>query len=304
MKILYDHDIEPLLSYRTCIQILEKTLLSKASQQLISPPRDYFLTEKGALVFTKGELIQEKAAGFRLYAIPKKEQITVVVNTHTGGFKGIIIGKSIGVYRTACLNALAIKYLALKNATVLGVIGSGLQARHHALAALEVRAIDKLIVYSRNSEKRENFIQFIQAKSNNKDLMVIAAASPEEVAENSDILICATNSTTPILKTSAIKKGLHINNIGPKYQNRHELPLTTYQKANKIITDSIPQLYDAVFLGDICFKEIIPQKEILSLERCMTNFDRKPNDITLFCSMGLSGTEVAIANWVFEVGTG
>lgn len=301
MKILYDHDIKPLLSYDTCIEILEKVLLSKANQQLISPPRDYFFTEKGALVFTKGELIQEKAVGFRLYAIPKKEQITVVIDTHTGGFKGIIIGKLIGVYRTACLNAIAIKYLARQDATVLGVIGAGLQARHHVLAALEVRKIDQLICYSRNPAKQENFIQFIQAESNYKNLTIIAATSSEEVVENSDILICATNSPTPILNTSAIKKGLHINNIGPKYQDRHELPLTTYQKANTIITDSIPQLYDATFLGDVCFKKEISEEEILSLENCMTNFNRKSDDITLFCSMGLSGTEVAIANWLFEV---
>lgn len=300
MKILYDHDIQPLLSYQTGIQILEKALLSKANHQMVCPPRDYFHTQKGALVFTKGELLQEQVAGFRLYAIPKAEQITVVIDTHTGAFKGIIIGKLIGVYRTACLNALAIKYLARKNATTLGVIGSGLQARHHVLAALEVRAIQQIRFYSRNAEKRKNFKHFIEAQTHGKPLNILPASSPEEVVENCDILICATNSPKPVFKECAIKKGLHINNIGPKYKNRHELPLSVYQNADLIVTDSKPQLYDPTFLGSVCFQDIIPPNEITSLETYMNDFKRASDAMTLFCSMGLAGTEVALANWFFE----
>jgi len=300
MKILYDNDVQAHLTYQKGIKILEDLLFSKLNKNVVHPPRDYFFTQKGALVFTKGELLHEKVAGFRLYAIPKAEQITVAIDTHTGGFKGIIIGKLLGIYRTACLNALAIKYLSRQNAQILGVIGSGMQAKHHTLAALEVRAIKKIRIYSRNIEKRKEFIQFIESHSKYKHLEIIAADSSEEVVANCDILICATNSPIPVFKTDALKKGLHINNIGPKYKSKHELSLDTYQKADLIATDSLIQLYDTTFLGAVCFTDSIPKENILELETCMTNFNRQEEAITLFCSMGLAGTEVAVANWLLE----
>ena len=303
MKILYDHDIKDFISYRGCIEILEELLYSKLRDNVVHPPREYFPTQKGAMIFTKGELIEEKVAGFRLYGGPKgpkSTQMTLVMDTHSGEFKGQIIGKLLGVYRTACINAVAIKHLSRIDSQRLGVLGSGFQARHHALAALEVRDIRELRVYSRDPAKRSDFIRFVEANSGRENLNIVSAESPEEVAEHSDILICATNSKTPILKTESLKPGLHINNIGPKYKGSHELPLDAYHKAEVLATDTLAQLFAGTGPGTVCFADTIPEQGISGLEHYMHAFERSPEAITLFCSIGLAGSEVALANWILE----
>ena len=302
MKILYDEDIKGLLTYHGCIEVLEGLIRSKKDHNVIHPPRHIFPTQKGSLTFTIGELIQEKVAGFRLYGSPKTTQITVTMDTSSGEFKGLIIGKLIGVFRTACLNAVAIKYLSRVDSQRLGVIGSGFQARHHTLAAMEVRDIREIRVYSRSREKQINYIRFVQERVLKKNINFIIADSSESVVEQSDILICATNSPTPVIQMESIGKGLHINNIGPKYKHKHELPFAVYHKADILTTDSLSQLYDqsGPGFGAACFTETIPKDQILGLEKYMEGFSRESEAITLFCSMGLAGSEVAIANWLIE----
>jgi ornithine cyclodeaminase/alanine dehydrogenase-like protein (mu-crystallin family) len=48
-------------------------------------------------------------------------------------------------FRTSCISAVGTKHLARQDASVLGLFGSGWQARHHALAllcALNLRTIN------------------------------------------------------------------------------------------------------------------------------------------------------------------
>ena len=300
MEILYDRDIKDVLTYQGAIEVMDGLVRSMARQNVNHPPRHYFHTQKGSMTFTIGELLEEKVAGFRLYGSPKTTQLTLTMDTHTGEFKGLIIGKLIGVVRTACLNAVAIRHLARENAQTLGVLGSGFQARHHALAALEVRRFSKLVVYSRDPEKREAFCRFVEERLEGRELKIEMVDAAGAVVEESDVLICATNSGSPILEPGMLNKGIHINNVGPKYKDRSELPLEVYQMADVLTTDSLTQLYDTKGAGLICFDEIIPRDQIKGLENYTTAFNRPSDAITLFCSIGLAGSEVALANWVLE----
>lgn len=300
MKILYDSEIEGVLTYAAAIKVLKKLLRSKLDQNVVHPPRHYFPTQKGALPFTIGELIQEQVAGFRLYGSPKSTQLTFCMDTHSGEFKGMIIGKLIGVMRTACINAVAMQYLARKDAEVLGVLGSGFQARHHALAALEVRDFKEIRVYSRNSENQQGFIRFVEEKAGKQGLNLRAVSKAEEAVKGCDVLITASNSPTPILEMDWLTKGLHINNVGPKHQQRHELPIEAYVQADVLTTDSLPQMTDPAGPGKVCFGARLPVDQIKGLEAYMEGWQRDQNLLTLFCSMGLAGSEVALADWILE----
>ena len=300
LKVLYDQDIHEFLTYRGAIGVMDDLLRSKLKDNVVHPPRFTFPTQNGSMTFTMGELLEERVAGFRLYAAPKTTQLTLTMDTHTGEFKGLIVGKLIGVVRTASLNAVAIKYMSRDNSRTLGVIGSGFQARHHALAALEVREIDRLIVYSREPANCEAFLRFVEARWTGRRIRFEMVGSTTAVAEQSDILICATSSGDPVLKADVIRPGTHINNVGPKYQGRHELPVELYQRAGVLATDSIPQMFDQNRMGPICFDGMVASEKVRPLESFMNGFQRDPETISLFCSMGLAGSEVALANWVLE----
>ena len=300
MRVLYDSDIESTLTYHGAIDVLERLMKSKIFQNVVHPPKSYFPTQKGMMTFTMGELIDEKVAGFRFSGSPKSTQLTLAMDTHTGEFKGMIVGDLIGVVRTACINAVAIKHLARKDAHVLGVIGSGFQAKHHALAALEVRDIKRIVVYSRSEENRQEFVRFLKERTAGKGIEIEALKAVASVVGESDILITASNSRTPLFNSKMLKKGLHINNVGPKYKGCAELPLAVYGQADILTTDSITQLYDWKGPGPVCFEGIIPRNKVLGLENYMVDFERDPDSLTLFCSMGITGSALALANCVLE----
>ena len=121
-----------------------------------------------------------------------------------------------------------------------------------------------------------------------------AMQSPHDVVENADLLLCATNSAQPVFDAAWLAPGVHVNAIGPKLTSRHELPREIGNVATCVVTDSLEQL------------GAYPEPHILTGTRAgMLDLSdlivgnvagrRGTEDITLFCSTGLAGTEVAVA---------
>ncbi|HCR81427.1 hypothetical protein A2875_02590 [Candidatus Gottesmanbacteria bacterium RIFCSPHIGHO2_01_FULL_46_14] len=112
------------------------------------------------------------------------------------------------------------------------------------------------------------------------------------MVENVDILLCATDSDTPVLRADWLKPGIHINIIGP-----NELDPATIAKAETLATDSIAQLKSHPKPEFILEKgygdKIIDLSDFVIGKR---KARQSSNDITIFLSAGLAGTEVIIAN--------
>jgi len=296
--ILTDEDIH--LDQETVISVVEQTLKAKAEGALIAPQRFSIDADVGRLVFTAGaEQAYTNSIGFRVYeTFPDKtvkhQQLVAVFDSQTGEFRGLVISKRIGALRTAAINAVAIKYMARQNAANLGILGSGFQARFHAQAALAVRQFKQVKVFSSTASHREAFSKEVGAETG---IYFEATDSAKEVVEFADVLICATTSTTPMLNADWVKPGTHVNTIGPKFKEKSEIPYELAQKSQVIVTDSFQQVdgYSEPFflLNTPERKRMIELSEIVAGKQKGRNSN---NDVTLFCSVGLAGTEVVIAN--------
>ena len=118
--------------------------------------------------------------------------------------------------RTAAASGAAIKRLAREKAAVLGVIGSGAEARSHLEAAAAVRPVRSARVFSRDPARRQ---RFAAEMSRQLGIDIAPVDAPEKAIEGADILLVATNTavTGPALAARSLKnakKGLHINSIG------------------------------------------------------------------------------------------
>src|SRR5260370_21811981 len=107
-----------------------------------------------------------------------------------------------GQFRTGAASAYATDLMANPGAGVLGVIGSGFQARTQVEAIRAVRSIREVRVWSRNVEK----VQRCAAEMN-----ASAAESAEATVHDADIVVTATNSKDPVLESDWIRRGTHIN---------------------------------------------------------------------------------------------
>src|SRR5213075_39941 len=106
--------------------------------------------------------------------------------------------------RTAAVSAAATKLLAARDAKVLAILGSGVQARSHVEALRLVRRFQEIRVWSPTREHAERFAKEIDAK----------AMPAEDAVRGADVIVTATNSKTPILHGAWLKPGCHVNAIG------------------------------------------------------------------------------------------
>ncbi len=300
-RILTDAEIEANLDFAVpqAIEAVERALLAKAEGGLMAPPRFSLAVDNGALVFTTGaETRYARAIGFRVYDTfpantPEHTQMVAVYDAEDGRLKGLALGDWVGGLRTAAINAVAIKQMARPDAAVLGLLGAGFQARFHLLAAMAAHPFRRVSIYSRTRDRLETFARAMEPLI---DHPLHLAASAREVVSEADVLVCATNSRSPIFDAGWLRPGVHINTIGPKFVDAHELPVDAARRAETIVTDSLAQV-DAYarpfFLPDPDRARMGELSEVVAGRLAGRLSDE---GVTLFCSVGLAGTEVVVAD--------
>src|SRR5207249_9380202 len=98
-------------------------------------------------------------------------------------------GRLITEMRTAAVSAVATDALARADASVLAILGSGVQARSHLAALRIVRTFREVRVWS-----PRNAPAFAQRHG------VKAVASAADAVRGADVVVVATSATTPLLQ--------------------------------------------------------------------------------------------------------
>lgn len=194
-------------------------------------------------------------------------------------------GRLITEMRTAAASAVATDALARKDASVLAILGSGVQARSHLEALRLVRKFREVRVWSpRNSREF--------ARQND----IFAAATAEEAVRGADVIVVATAATTPVLMGEWLSSGAHINAVGATRSNWRELDDEALRKA-RIYVDSreaaMKESGDIIAAGHI-FAEI---GEVVAGSKTGRESEE---EITLFKSVGVAVEDIAAADLVYR----
>ncbi|NTJ62742.1 ornithine cyclodeaminase family protein [Agrobacterium rhizogenes] len=303
MKILKDEDLSPAEVMRGAIDALETAFRAKASGELVSPPRHHVsFPKRGDIVFTVGGIDGERPlAGFRAYetfAGGQHSQVVAVWRADTAELQGIILGERLGQIRTGAIGGVAIRHLSAPTARTVGIVGSGAQARTQLIAAAAVRNISSARVFSRNSRNCTAFAEEMQLQLG---IAVEPVTSAAKAVADADIVLCVTSSDMPVIEASELRAGVHINTIGPKTLKGHELGLDVADVASIIATDSPEQT--RAYASPFFLSRTMHEKRMLDLAAIVAGHASgrtSPFDITLFCSVGLAGTEVIVAAAIFD----
>jgi alanine dehydrogenase len=180
-----------------------------------------------------------RAAGAHIYTggnrgagVPQK--LTLLYDTDDGGLRAIVESDWLSWARTGATGAVATRVLARSDASRLGIIGSGRQARAQAVAIAASRPLSRILVYSPDPEHRTRFAGEIEARTN---VRTEARDSADDVVEASDIVSTATTSHQPVFNGDALRPGTHVNAIGAHYPDRRELDATTLARARLFVDD-------------------------------------------------------------------
>ena len=91
----------------------------------------------------------------------------------------------------------------------------------------EVRNVARMRCFSPNAERRAAFAQEMRGKTG---IEVVAAASGPEAVRGADVVLCATNSQSPVFFADWIEPGMHISTV-----QHAELDPNVFAKADVLI---------------------------------------------------------------------
>lgn len=297
--LLTDDDVLQLLTPSEAVATMENAILARAQGNAYGNPRWNLLYPSGRMTLTPGGV--SGIIGHRTYLRGKLEyddHLIAVWDTQTGRLKGMVVGAILGAMRTGGIGGVAVKHLARLESTSLALIGTGRQAFSQLQAILATRvALKEIRVYSRSARNRANFIADMRELYQHKRFVDCKTA--EAAVRGADIVIGATSSAEPIIKGAWLKPGAHVSNVGPKGLHNREVDAEVVERAGFIVTDSLEQLEVIDPDGNMLQGT---GKQAYDLSAVVSQQAGRPNDdaITLFISVGLAGTEVALANRLLE----
>jgi len=248
-------------------------------------------------------LLDEKLAGMKIYTItPTAWRFVVLLFAgDMGELLAMIEADHLGRLRTGAASGIATKYLARANATRVGLIGAGRQARTQLEAVTRVRKLTAVRVFCRDESRRRDFCREMTERL---ALEVEPAESAEAAVRFGDIIITATTAGEPVVRGDWLRPGAHLNVIGSNMTNRREVDDSTLARASVVAVDSLEQAKEeagdlVVGLGNLGrgWEGVVELCAIVGGARRGRTSDE---EITLFKSCGIALWDVAAAGYVYR----
>jgi ornithine cyclodeaminase/alanine dehydrogenase-like protein (mu-crystallin family) len=214
----------------------------------------------------------------------------------TGRLLALIEGSSIVTLRASAASAVATRYLAADTASVLCIVGTGVQAGLHLAAMLRVRDIRRVFIVGRTSAGASAFAASALGKYGGgiqfetTDLMRAASLA--------DIICLCTDSRVPVLLGNHVKAGCHINAIGACGLDAREVDTNTVLRSKVVIEDKEMGIGRAGDLRIPFEEKKVPESAFQSDMAELTQGKAvrgAPSDITLFKSVGHPAVDFHLA---------
>ncbi len=295
--------VQKLLPMVRALTLVEEAFRAFGEGAAENQPRRRVRTPDGVLNLMAASLPTKNNFGFKAYtSVRGKTQFYFhLFDARSGEYLAIIEADKLGQMRTGAASGVATKYLARPDAGTGGIIGTGWQAESQLEAVCAVRNIRVVRCYARNLEHSRAFAEKMSARLN---IHVEAVDDVRNAVYDSDVLITATSSPTPVLLGKWLTPGQHINAIGGNWRERRELDDKVITRAHAIFVDSIEQakieagdLVAPVQDGRLDWAHV---QELGALIARKTTGRKNLDDITLFKSLGLAIEDVAVGGWVYE----
>ncbi len=233
------------LSMKDAISIVEDVFREHGLKQFENPPKPGIHPLSDAFIHAMpAYLPRKKASGMKwvsgfpgnyTYGLPPIMGLIVLNDVDTGQPLVVMDGGYITNVRTAAVSAVAAKYLANKDAKVLGIVGAGIQGRYHLLSLQEVLPeLEIARVYDTNAEASQRCIDLMNERVS---FRVEPGESIQEVMEGADVLVTATGHLEErLFKEKWVGKGalaLPVHTRGWEH--------ATLSKVDKLIVDDWAQ---------------------------------------------------------------
>lgn len=224
----------------------------------------------------------------------------LLMDARNGATLAMIDGGELTAKRTAATSALAARFLARADAKSLTVLGTGRIARElarcHCASRPEIRQIR---IWGRDPDRAEQAAALLR----NEGLPATAAAALDEAVAAGDIVSSATLAREPLIRGAWLKGGAHVDLVGGYTPQMREADDDAVRRSSVFADTREGALHEAGDLVAPVASGLLDPGRVVDLHAlCRGEHPgrRRPDEITLFKSVGAAVEDLAAAILVYE----
>ena len=314
LVVLDAQDVSRLLPMRECIDVMAATLATVAKGDAILPLRPMIRLPSSPNIFAlmPAYLGVPKSVGVKVLTvfpgnhgtpIDAHQGAVLLFEADHGRLLAIADATTMTAIRTAAVSAVATQLLAREEAADLAILGAGTQAQMHLEAMMLVRPVHRLRVWSRTFAHAERLAVLARERF---DLAAEACLTQSEAVKGAAIVCTTTASATPIVESSWLAPGTHINAVGACFPTTRELTTDVIQRSRLYVDRRESALTEPgdilIPLGEGAIRKehIIAEIGELLLPGGERLCRRSDDEITVFKSVGLAVEDLAAAHHVYQ----
>ncbi len=304
--------VERLLEVEPLLAALEEAFRKLSAGEASVPPRVAARTPHGLLGAMPG-YVEGAGLASKLVTVfpgnddgehPSHQGLIVLFDERRGAPLAVMDGIRITALRTAAATAVATRHLARDDASVLAILGAGVQGRAHLETVPRVRALREVRVASRTPAHaralaREAPSLLAGSAGDGSAPEVVACETFEEAVRGADIVCACTDAHHPVIEFDWLAPGAHVNSVGGSAGR--ELDAATVYRGRLFVewrgaVTSAPPA-GAGELQGLDPDTAVELGELLAGGRSGRGSDR---EITVYKSTGHAVEDVAAARLVYE----
>ena len=285
--VLDARQVRQLLTMEECIEAMDEVLRSLARGELHQPLRPVTRPEQtdtlmGLMPAFRGgerpawslkEIViapQNPARGLDAH-----QGAVLLHDGETGQLQALLNASAITEIRTAAVSGVATRALARPDASVVAILGGGVQAGSHEQAMRAVLPEAEIRAWKRAD-----------------------GGTPETILREADVVCTCTSAREPILERGWLKPGAHVNAVGSSVPSARELDAETMAAATVFVDRRESALNEA---GDLLLAGFGEERIAAELGEVLVGSHPGRTDddeLTVFKSLGLGVEDLAAAELV------
>jgi alanine dehydrogenase len=303
--------VRDLLSMETCIDAVELAFRlhgeGKAPQPgslAVHAEHGTFHIKAGTLELGRHYFAAKTNANFpgnaARHGLPTIQGVMALFDADRGTPLAILDSREITSLRTGAATAVAAKYLARSDASVVTICGCGVQGRTQLLAVAQVRRINRVYAVDRSAE---NATRFAREMGNELGIEVVVEPDLAVAARASDICVTCTTSRKAILGAGDVNPGAFVAAVGADNPDKQELDPALLARS-AVVVDILDQavtsgdLHHAIAAG-VMTRDAV-RAELGAVVAGKTRGREHDDEIVVFDSTGTALQDVAAAAAVYE----
>jgi alanine dehydrogenase len=209
--------VERLLDLGDLMEALADGFRALTRREVVAPDRNQLAMPDGAFLLSMpgrmgdGLMAVKVVTLFESNAaagVPAHLATIGLYDADTGVCRAFMDGTYITAIRTSAAAALACDLLARRDARVLAIVGSGVQAEHHLRTFPMVRDLAEIRIAALRHDEARRVAEL--------DSRARAVDGVEEAVRDADVVALVTSAGQPVIDPAWLRPGAHVSSVGYK----------------------------------------------------------------------------------------